>query len=680
MANKDVKITLSAADKTKSAFASAQQGLGRLKSSAAGVGTALGALGVSVGVGGLAVFAKSGIDAADALEKMSARTGVAVKTLAEYKLAATSADTSLEDLAKGIQKLTLSQGQAEQGGKAQAEALDRLGISAKDPKLAFEQLADAVAKSNNPTKLSADLNAVLGRSYVNMLPLLQGGAQGLRDSADASKTYAEQMEKIAPDAARFNDELDKLKTNAAGAATVLLGRLVPGLADTATRVRELMDEDKGVQALGRAIAGIGKIPWDIVLGDIKLPTTATARIKEMREELAELEGVKARAKGSILDRIFGTPEALEQRITILKNQIVAMEKFGDKVYTPKPVAPKPPPAPAEPVIEKPVRSKADPLAGLLASTDIGKMAAFDAQVAALNERFDSGRKSTELYDQAMTKLVETAFAGNFAEYNAQLAEQDETQRLLAEHLQATNDALYEQQQAWEEAGRTLEAEMRTPLENANIEFGRLEEMLERGVISWETYTRAVFKASEAIEGAGEKMAEMDVFAKELAKNIQQSFADFLFDPFENGIDGMLKSFGVMLQRMIADAVAADLARKVFGDLSEGGSGEGWAGAALKIVGSFFADGGVAANGRRVNLPRFAGGGVSNTAAIFGEAGPEAAVPLPDGRSIPVTMKGGGGNTIVVNVSGSNNAPDVRRAAGQGAREALGLLSGAQRYA
>ena len=31
------------------------------------------------------------------------------------------------------------------------------------------------------------------------------------------------------------------------------------------------------------------------------------------------------------------------------------------------------------------------------------------------------------------------------------------------------------------------------------------------------------------------------------------------------------------------------------------------------------------------------GGISDVAAIFGEAGPEAAVPLPDGRSIPVNL-------------------------------------------
>lgn len=52
----------------------------------------------------------------------------------------------------------------------------------------------------------------------------------------------------------------------------------------------------------------------------------------------------------------------------------------------------------------------------------------------------------------------------------------------------------------------------------------------------------------------------------------------------------------------------------------------------------FADGGIAAHGKPVSLPRFASGGVSRSASIFGEAGPEAAVPLPDGRRIPVDLR------------------------------------------
>jgi len=36
--------------------------------------------------------------------------------------------------------------------------------------------------------------------------------------------------------------------------------------------------------------------------------------------------------------------------------------------------------------------------------------------------------------------------------------------------------------------------------------------------------------------------------------------------------------------------------------------------------------------------------------MVGEAGPEAVVPLPDGRTIPVTMEGGMGGNITNNVS------------------------------
>lgn len=67
---------------------------------------------------------------------------------------------------------------------------------------------------------------------------------------------------------------------------------------------------------------------------------------------------------------------------------------------------------------------------------------------------------------------------------------------------------------------------------------------------------------------------------------------------------------------------------------------------------------------------FARGGVTNTPQIslYGEAGPEAYVPLPDGRSIPVTMTGGQGGsvskggdtvTIQINVTSANNSDDKK---------------------
>jgi hypothetical protein len=50
------------------------------------------------------------------------------------------------------------------------------------------------------------------------------------------------------------------------------------------------------------------------------------------------------------------------------------------------------------------------------------------------------------------------------------------------------------------------------------------------------------------------------------------------------------------------------------------------------------------------VPTFARGGVTNRPSIFGEAGPEAAVPLPDGRTIPVSLRITGGR------ASNDNAP------------------------
>jgi hypothetical protein len=51
------------------------------------------------------------------------------------------------------------------------------------------------------------------------------------------------------------------------------------------------------------------------------------------------------------------------------------------------------------------------------------------------------------------------------------------------------------------------------------------------------------------------------------------------------------------------------------------------------------------------------------------------------RIIPADQnRGGFGGNIIIHVNGAGNAQDVRRAAGQGAREALAAFSGAQRYA
>jgi len=623
--------------------------------------------------------AKAGIDAADGFAKMSTRTGIATNDLASFQLAADSADTSMEGVAKGLGKLNRSIGEAENGNKLISASLKQLGITAKDPKEAFYQLADATERIQDPTKRAYLLNNVLGKSYEELVPLLAQGGDALRKQAEASETFAQTMARLAPDAEKFNDNLTELQQNASLAAASILTDLVPAMNAVLENVK---------QAISLKNSGFGFFQ---LLGFGVNPTQNPAdQLKAVNAELAETEkNLAVISKNKFLD----TSE-IEKKVADLKR---LRGVLIDQVVT---GVQKPFDTEALKLIKRnriggagsitaggsksAGGSQSDPLSSLLASTDIGKLAAFDKQVALLNARFDGGRKNAELYAQAMTKLVESTFSSNFSDYAKQLAEQDETQRMVAEHMLDTENAINAQKQEWIDAGKAIEEQYKPGLVQLEERLAYLDELFRRNLISAEALSAGYADAFDNVGKSTKKAAEeMDVFAKTAAKNIQNSFADFLFDPFDDGLKSMAQKFGDTIKRMIADAVAADLTRSLFGDLVDGGSGSGVAGGWLKSIGSLFgfANGGIMSSAGPLPLHSYASGGIANTPqlALFGEGRMnEAYVPLPDGRNIPVKMQGGGGHTINVYVNGTS-APDVRRAAGQGAREALGMLEGARRY-
>ena len=70
----------------------------------------------------------------------------------------------------------------------------------------------------------------------------------------------------------------------------------------------------------------------------------------------------------------------------------------------------------------------------------------------------------------------------------------------------------------------------------------------------------------------------------------------------------------------------------------------------------------------VPLKKYASGGIATSPqlAIFGEGRmPEAYVPLPDGRRIPVAMQSGGGGNVSVNVNVDASGSQVSGSPSQG---------------
>ena len=140
---------------------------------------------------------------------------------------------------------------------------------------------------------------------------------------------------------------------------------------------------------------------------------------------------------------------------------------------------------------------------------------------------------------------------------------------------------------------------------------------------------------ESTQGIADNMSEifkqpfeeLSPYAEQAARNMQDAFADFLFDPFRDGLKGMLKGFIDIVRRMVAEAAAA----KIFGSKESGGLGLG--GIITGAVGALF--GGQRANGGPVDMGR---------SYLVGERGPELFTP---GRNGFITPNGAGGGAVTI---------------------------------
>ena len=254
--------------------------------------------------------------------------------------------------------------------------------------------------------------------------------------------------------------------------------------------------------------------------------------------------------------------------------------------------------------------------------------------------------------------AEIAQAQELIRQKAQIAAADrELEQATKEAIKLDEEAK-RKKDALKEAGKRVYDETRTPAEKLNIEISRLNDLLDQGAIDWDTYGRAVFKAQDEFEGVKEKgkdaMQELTRAVEGWGREAANTFVQFAFEgkaTFTDFVNSILKDIARML-------VYQNITKPLFGAISSfvpflGGGAAAGASGLTSLFG--FANGGIMTSGGLLPLNKYAAGGIARRPqlALFGEGRmPEAYVPLPDGRTIPVTMQGAGaGETnVVVNVN------------------------------
>jgi hypothetical protein len=218
-------------------------------------------------------------------------------------------------------------------------------------------------------------------------------------------------------------------------------------------------------------------------------------------------------------------------------------------------------------------------------------------------------------------------------------------------------------------GKQVTESMRTPLEDLLAGYEELNTLLAANAINQQTYARAVQDAQDkfakATEPAKKAATELDEFAKNAAENLQRSFGDVLVEAMNGNFKNIGDGFKKMIDRMVAEAIAAKIVSSLFG---ASGSGGGMFGDVLGTIGSAIGFGGARATGGDVMPGR---------SYLVGEQGPEMFVPRTAGAVLPNSVvSGSGGRSMTVNQNFHFPGQVDRRTVGQVYSQAARGLSDA----
>jgi lambda family phage tail tape measure protein len=268
----------------------------------------------ALAAGAITTLIISSVNAADRLSKLSKTTGITVENLSGLAFAAEQSGSDLEGVAKSVSELSKRIGK-------DGDKFRELGISAKDPLEALKQLSDIFVRIKDP-QIRAALGAdALGKSWETTAPLLLEGGKSIGEMIEKGKKLSGVTTEMAEESAKFNDQLDELKTTAGGLGTKLAGEMLPAFNDIIKAVKLAYEESGKLSALWVGMGALGAFLFTDEF------SSATVKIKNLQGQINALEEDKKKLKGGgyIQQFLFGTAGEIDKKIENLKAQIASIE-------------------------------------------------------------------------------------------------------------------------------------------------------------------------------------------------------------------------------------------------------------------------------------------------------------------------------------------------------------------
>lgn len=276
MADQNLRINLTAFDRTRTAFASVRVGLNKVKSSIFSVRGAL------IGLAAGAALKKFATDI-DNLAKQSARLGVTVNQLQTLSFAASQSGTGAAELSKGFEKFNKSISEASSGMGTGVKAFEALGItltnsdgSLKNTDVLLGEVADGFTGIKDPADRVRIAMDLFGRSGAGMVNMLQGGSKNLADMrAEFNRLTIELTGPQAAAVEAANDAFDKMSRTFLSIGQQIAATVLPALAElgrgiTASLIDKFATAIGSIRGMINAYVALNNIIADKIPGINKM--------------------------------------------------------------------------------------------------------------------------------------------------------------------------------------------------------------------------------------------------------------------------------------------------------------------------------------------------------------------------------------------------------------------------
>lgn len=491
-------------DKGASVIRSRLKGLQSSVLSASGAMTGLlGVFGISLGTTVFVRSINSAMGDLDRMAKSSAKLGISANEFRALGLAAELTGTDFNNLEKGLQKLVVRLGDMQAGGGQAVKGIEQLGLAAGDftgdTMTDFKLVADSIRELESPAEKASAAFRFFGKSGVELLTVLEEGSDGIDRMVEEAERLGgsfndvefNQLQMANDAVAKMNFAFESIIQKLAIELSPIITALVDQFTDWATSSLDTTSIiTDAVSWIADAIGVVADVVHTVKLGfmalQIGVTTVVTGIVGTINLVGKALEGIINLLPGVEVSFTNTTQAMRDDLGKLLDEQIDDLHS----AFLEEP--------PSTGIRQGFENIRAQAAAAAEAIKQAGQ---------SIGDGFSEGAiKATQAAADLIEKLEDSIATFGMSSNEAhlwKLAQAGASEAVLeqARALQSQLDQMTELQKQRDQMlsrADSITSAVQTPLEKFQLEIEELQELFSEGLISEETFARAIEKARDGL--------------------------------------------------------------------------------------------------------------------------------------------------------------------------------------